>query len=59
MLPHRQFKIYFFHLLVNLETDLDSWKWNFYRANKTFIELPGLALLKEELEMEGRRAGFW
>ena len=54
LLPDRKFQIFFFHLLVNLETDLDSWKWNFYRANKTFIELPGLFLGSEGEERAGR-----
>ena len=41
-LPERQYQMFFFHLLVNLETDYSAWKWNFYRANKTFLEFPGI-----------------
>ena len=54
LLPDRKFQIFFFHLLINLENDLDSWKWNFYRSNKTFIELPGVFLGSEVLEGVGR-----
>ena len=28
--------------MINLETELGAWKWNFYRANKTFLQFPGL-----------------
>ena len=28
--------------MINLETELGAWKWNFYRANKTFLPFPGL-----------------
>merc|ERR1719430_2491925 len=41
-MPERQFQVYFFHLLINLETELGAWKWSFYRANKTFLQFPGL-----------------
>ena len=38
----RNIQVFFFHLLINLETELGAWKWNFYRANKTFLQFPGL-----------------
>ena len=38
----REFEIYFFHILINIETDMDSWKWIFYKPNKTFSEFPGI-----------------
>ena len=38
----REFDIYFFHVLKNIENDVDSWKWIFYRPNRAFSEFPGI-----------------
>ena len=38
----REFDIFFFHILVNIETDMDSWKWIYYKPNKIFSEFPGV-----------------
>ena len=42
----RKYQIYFFHLLINIEVDLDSLKWSLYKANRTFIEFPGVFMKK-------------
>ena len=34
--------MFFFHLVVNVERDRDSWKWNYYRTNKTYAIFPGI-----------------
>ena len=49
-MPERQFQVFFFHLLINLETELGAWKWNFYRANKTFLHFPGIFASTEPLD---------
>jgi len=51
-MPERQFQVFFFHLLINLETELGAWKWNFYRANKTFLRFPGLFASTDPLDEE-------
>ena len=51
-MPERQFQVFFFHLLINLETELGAWKWNFYRANKTFLQFPGLFASTDPLDEE-------
>ena len=48
----RNIQVFFFHLLINVETELGAWKWNFYRANKTFLQFPGLFALTEPLDEE-------
>ena len=42
LLMGKPYQIYFFHLLINIETDLDSVKWTMYKANRTFITFPGV-----------------
>lgn len=37
----REYDIYFFHILINVETDTDSWKWIFYKPSKTYARFPG------------------
>ena len=37
----RQYNIYFFHLLINIESDRDSLKWMFYKSSKAFLRFPG------------------
>ena len=44
--------MFFFHLLVNLETDYSAWKWNFYRANKTFLEFPGIFASTDPFDLD-------
>ena len=51
-MPERQFQVFFFHLLINLETELGAWKWNFYRANKTYLQFPGLFASTDPLDEE-------
>ena len=51
-MPERQFQIFFFHLLINMETELGAWKWNFYRANKTYLQFPGKFASTDPLEDE-------
>ena len=51
-MPERQFQVFFFHLLINLETELGAWKWNFYRANKTFLQFPGRFASTDPLDEE-------
>ena len=51
-MPERQFQVFFFHLLINLETELGAWKWNFFRANKTFLRFPGLFASTDPLDEE-------
>ena len=36
--------------MINLETELGAWKWNFYRANKTFLQFPGLFVSTKPLD---------
>ena len=48
----KNIQVFFFHLLINLETELGAWKWNFYRANKTFLQFPGLFASTEPLDKE-------
>ena len=43
---NKEYQIYFFHLLINVEIDLDSLKWSMYKANRTFIVFPGVFLKK-------------
>ena len=50
--PERHFNVYFFHLLVNLEMNLDAWKWNFYRANKSYLQFPGIFEFSKPLDLE-------
>ena len=49
-MPERQFQVFFFHLLINLDTRVGSWKWNFYRANKTYLQFPGLFASTDSLD---------
>ena len=51
-LPERQYQMFFFHLLVNLETDYSAWKWNFYRAKKTFLEFPGIFASTDPFDLD-------
>ena len=37
----RSYNIYFFNLLINIEQDIDSFKWTFYKSLKTFLRFPG------------------
>ena len=37
----REFDIYFFHILINVETDIDSWKWIYYKPNRNYATFPG------------------
>ena len=41
-LMDREFEIYFFHILINFETDVDSWKWIFYKPNRTYTTFQGI-----------------
>ena len=38
----READIYFFHILINVETDITAWKWIFYQATRSFITMPGM-----------------
>ena len=38
----REFEMYFFHILKNIQNNVESWKWIFYRPNRTFSEFPGI-----------------
>ena len=40
-LMDRQYNIYFFHLLINVESDRDSLKWMIYKSRKSFLKFPG------------------
>ena len=37
ILLDREVDIYFFHVLINIETDIWSWKWVYYTASKKYI----------------------
>ena len=37
----RQYNIYFFYLLINIESDRDSLKWMIYKSRKSFLKFPG------------------
>ena len=40
-IENTKYDIFFFHLIVSIETDLSSWNWNFYRTSKTYITFSG------------------
>ena len=42
----RHYNIYFFHILINIETDRDSIKWTFYKSQKSFLTFPGIFTVK-------------
>eukprot|EP00092_Neocalanus_flemingeri_P032574 GFUD01035430.1.p1 GENE.GFUD01035430.1~~GFUD01035430.1.p1 ORF type:complete len:611 (-),score=162.78 GFUD01035430.1:61-1893(-) len=38
----RDYEIYFFHIVINVEKDLNSFKWIYYQANKSFTIFQGI-----------------
>ena len=38
----REFAIYFFYILINIETDRDAWKWIHYKSQKSYTVFPGI-----------------
>ena len=42
----RHCNIYFFHILINIETDKDALKWVYFKSSKQFLTFPGVFLGK-------------
>ena len=38
----REYNIYFFHILINIESERDSLKWILYKSEKQFLKFPGI-----------------
>ena len=38
----REFDIYFFHIVINIETEKESWKWIHYKSKKSYATFPGI-----------------
>ena len=49
-LMDREFDIYFFLLAMNVETDINSWKWMYYTPDKTYLTFPGIFEGGEEIQ---------
>ena len=41
-LLNKDYNIFFFHLLINVEKDLNSLKWTIYKADREFLTFPGV-----------------
>ena len=42
VIMNREVDIYFFHIPMHIELDVNSWKWTFYKPEKTYLSFPGV-----------------
>ena len=49
----REFDIYFFHIVINIEKDIYAFKWIYYKADKNFTIFPGT--FENEAGVESRQ----
>ena len=53
--PTQEFRVFFFHLVLNFEDDIEVWNWVTYKAERSYIQFDDIIDPKVEFYSTGKK----